>query len=145
MCAFSHGFCLQKGSVSSALEPTIRYDYLVATESRALTTWGIAFMSQMLCCSNGHHWEPFPGAGSGAGSTLLVCPVCGSREHSLLSPPTLVLRDQGAGHAPISWSGPGNGSGLPLIEGYEIQEELGRGGMALSTKPGMVPVSAPWP
>jgi eukaryotic-like serine/threonine-protein kinase len=91
-------------------------------------------MSQMLCCSNGHHWEPFPGTGSGAGATLLVCPVCGSREHSLLSPPTLVLRDGGPGHAPTSWSGPGSGSGLPLIEGYEIQEELGRGGMGIVYK-----------
>ncbi len=86
-------------------------------------------MSQLLRCSNGHQWEP-EGAPSG-GATPLICPVCGSREHSILSHhPTLVLREpeQLAASARLATEPQ---PGPPAIEGYQIMEELGRGGMGI--------------
>lgn len=87
-------------------------------------------MSQLLRCANGHQWEPTPDGVSSGGVTPLICPVCGSRELSILAQPTLVLRDPEQPHSTARISGEREAL-PPVIEGFEIQEELGRGGMGI--------------
>lgn len=88
-------------------------------------------MSQsLLRCANGHQWEPTPQQTSRDGALPLVCPICGSHENSILSPPTLVLREpeQQAASARLSAE---REAPPPAVDGYQVAEELGRGGMGI--------------
>jgi serine/threonine protein kinase len=83
-------------------------------------------MSQVLRCLNGHEWEVDPSAGP-PDSTTPPCPICGAREKSNLTLPTL------SHESPLSTGGPHGSTDLPtpLVAGYEILQELGRGGMGI--------------
>jgi tRNA A-37 threonylcarbamoyl transferase component Bud32 len=76
-------------------------------------------MTQLLRCGNGHEWQVVPAEAAGE-PVQLLCPVCGGSAQTLLTPPTL---------SQPAASGPDMGP--PVVRGYEILEELGRGGMGI--------------
>jgi eukaryotic-like serine/threonine-protein kinase len=92
----------------------------------------------LLRCANGHQWEAPAGEADLAGGAGIPCPVCGSLDLTLATPPTLpgdLNRERLA-----QFGAPPSSSGLldlsaphpaPAIAGYEILEELGRGGMSI--------------
>jgi serine/threonine protein kinase len=71
-------------------------------------------MGRVHHCPNGHEWESPDGYGAAKGPDTLTCPVCGAVE-----PQTLTLTT-----AP----------GLPIVPGYQIVGEVGRGGMGVVYK-----------
>jgi hypothetical protein len=81
-----------------------------------------AVMTQLLRCANGHEWEVNTQAARAAGP--LPCPVCGTLSHAS-EPPTQSL--PGAPPLPSAL----HAEPIPAIAGYEILEEVGRGGMGI--------------
>ncbi len=86
-------------------------------------------MSTVLRCANGHQWEARAGEAGPSGSAALPCPVCGSLDKTLLTPPTFpparpVTPALGE-TADFSTQGP------PTLARYEILDELGKGGMGI--------------
>jgi tRNA A-37 threonylcarbamoyl transferase component Bud32 len=82
-----------------------------------------AVMTQLLRCANGHEWEMNTADTARTGGNI-PCPVCGALAQTL-GAPTQSLP------AAVPPPSPERAEPLPAVPGYEILEELGRGGMGI--------------
>jgi WD40 repeat protein len=82
-----------------------------------------AVMTQLLRCANGHEWEVGPAGARPLG--VSACPVCGADAQTIGPPPTESL--PGAPPPPS----PDRPEPLPVVAGYQILDEVGRGGMGI--------------
>ena len=75
-------------------------------------------MTTLLRCVNGHEWQADPGGSA-------PCPLCGAPEQPLGLPPTF------PGSRPAFTINPDAPQAPPVLAGYEVLEEIGRGGMGI--------------